>query len=481
MTRAIKVRHLVAALVTALALAPPAAGADVDPGPLPGSDATSAADALRPGGLAADALASGALLADPGADPSSSADPGADPFSSADPGADPFSSAGPGVAPFVSGAAGPGGPDWTGTWEAAPSGTVPGLPGASLRNVVHTSVGGSALRVRISNRLGTAPLQLGSLTVALQRPGAPASPDAVAGSVRTATFGGATSVRIPAGKDLVTDPVLLTVPADANLLISAHTPADSGPATYHRSALQTNFLARQGDHTRDVDGAAYTVTLGNWYYVTGVDVLGAPAAGSVVALGDSLTDGSGSTFGANRRWPDRLAERLRGEPQRRRLGVLNAGIAGNRVLRDGVGPSALARLDADVLSRTGVRAVIVMEGINDIKGTPEETHPEALEDAFRRLVSRAHARGVRVIGATITPYGGHVAYTETREAVRLAVNAVIRSGGLFDEVVDFDAVVRDPARPHRILPAYDPGDHLHFNDAGMRALADAVDPASLTP
>jgi lysophospholipase L1-like esterase len=230
-----------------------------------------------------------------------------------------------------------------------------------------------------------------------------------------------------------------------------------------------------------VDGAAYTVTLGNWYYVTGVDVLGAPAAGSVVALGDSLTDGSGSTFGANRRWPDRLAERLRGEPQRRRLGVLNAGIAGNRVLRDGVGPSALARLDADVLSRTGVRAVIVMEGINDIKGTPEETHPEALEDAFRRLVSRAHARGVRVIGATITPYGGHVAYTETREAVRLAVNAVIRSGGLFDEVVDFDAVVRDPARPHRILPAYDPGDHLHFNDAGMRALADAVDPASLTP
>jgi lysophospholipase L1-like esterase len=370
---------------------------------------------------------------------------------------------------------------WTGTWEAAASGTTPALPGASIRNVVHTSVGGRAARVRISNRLGTKPLQLGAVTLALQRRGAPTSPRAAAGSMRTVTFAGARAVTIPAGRDLVSDPVAVAVPADSNLLISLHTPADSGPATYHRSALQANFLARKGNRTAQESGTAYTATVGNWYYVTGVDVLGSPAVGSVVALGDSLTDGTGSTFSANHRWPDRLADRLRGLPPYRRLGVLNAGIAGNRVLREGRGPRALSRLDSDVLSRTGVRAVIVMEGINDIKGTPEQTDPGTLEDAYRSIVRHAHARGIRVIGATITPYGGHQAYTRAREAVRQAVNAVIRTRGLFDEVADFDATVRDPSHPNRILPAYDPGDHLHFNDAGMKALADTIDLRTLAP
>jgi lysophospholipase L1-like esterase len=370
---------------------------------------------------------------------------------------------------------------WTGTWEAAASGTAPALPGASFRNVVHTSVGGRAARVRLSNRLGTAPLRLGAVTLALQRPGSPASPRAVAGSMRTVTFGGAPSVTIPVGADLVSDPVALPVPADTNLLVSLRTPTDSGPATYHRSALQANFLARKGDRTAEESGAGYTTTLGNWYYVTGVDVLGPSAVGSVVTLGDSLTDGTGSTFSANHRWPDRLAARLRGLPPDRRLGVLNAGVAGNRVLLDGRGPSALARLDADVFSRTGVRVVIVMEGINDIKGTPEQTDPRALEDAYRRIVRRAHARGIRVIGATITPYGGHSAYTGAREAVRQAVNAAVRTRGLFDGLADFDATVRDPAHPSRILPAYDPGDHLHFDDAGMKALADTIDLTTLTP
>jgi lysophospholipase L1-like esterase len=368
---------------------------------------------------------------------------------------------------------------WTGTWEAAASGTVPARPGASIRNVVHTSVGGDAARVRISNRLGTAPLQLGAVTLALQEPGAHTSPNAVPGTMRVATFAGARTAVILPGGDLVTDPVRLRIPADANLLISVHTPANSGPATYHRSALQANFLAREGDRTADERGTAYTVTLGNWYYVTGVDVLGPSAAGSVVALGDSITDGSGSTFSANHRWPDRLADRLNGLPAHRRLGVLNAGISGNRLLLEGRGPSALARLDADVLSRTAVRAVIVMEGINDIKGTPEQTNPAALEAAYRRIVARAHAHGIRVVGATITPYGGHGAWTKSREAVRLTVNAFIRTAGLFDAVADFDATVRDPADPHRIRPAYDPGDHLHFNDAGMRAMADTIDLTTL--
>ncbi|MCX5188195.1 SGNH/GDSL hydrolase family protein [Streptomyces sp. NBC_00268] len=373
-----------------------------------------------------------------------------------------------------------GGAQWTGTWETAPSGTAPALPGASIRNVVHTSVGGSAARVRVSNRLGTAPLQLDAVTVALQEWGRPTSPNAAPGSLRVATFAGRRSVTIPMGQDMVSDPVDLPIPADANLLVSVHTPADSGPATYHRSAFQANFLAQQGDRTADEPGTAYTVTLGSWYYVTGVDVLDAPAAGSVVAFGDSLTDGTGSTSSANRRWPDLLAARLRTLPAHLRLGVLNAGISGNRLLLEaGGGPSALARLDADALSRAGVRTMIVLEGINDIKGTPEQRDPLAIEDAYRRIVARAHARGIRVVGATITPYGGYGAYTESREAVRLTVNAFIRNGALFDAVVDFDAVVRDPADPHRIRPAYDPGDHLHFNDTGMRALADGIDLGTL--
>jgi lysophospholipase L1-like esterase len=306
------------------------------------------------------------------------------------------------------------------------------------------------------------------------------SPNAAPGSLRVATFAGRRSVTIPVGQDMVSDPVDLPIPADANLLVSVHTPADSGPATYHRSAFQANFLAQQGDRTADEPGTAYTVTLGSWYYVTGVDVLDAPAAGSVVAFGDSLTDGTGSTSSANRRWPDLLAARLRTLPAHLRLGVLNAGISGNRLLLEaGGGPSALARLDADALSRAGVRTMIVLEGINDIKGTPEQRDPLAIEDAYRRIVARAHARGIRVVGATITPYGGYGAYTESREAVRLTVNAFIRNAELFDAVVDFDAVVRDPADPHRIRPAYDPGDHLHFNDTGMRALADGIDLGTL--
>ncbi|MFD7474670.1 SGNH/GDSL hydrolase family protein [Streptomyces sp. NPDC059837] len=413
MARVIKARHLFTALVTVLALVPPAASAD----------------------------AGSTLLTGHGHD---------------------------------------GGAQWTGTWETAPSGTAPALPGASIRNVVHTSVGGSAARVRVSNRLGTAPLQVDAVTVALQEWGRPTSPNAAPGSLRVATFAGHRSVTIPMGQDMVSDPVDLPIPADANLLVSVHTPADSGPATYHRSAFQANFLAQQGDRTADEPGTAYTVTLGSWYYVTGVDVLDAPVAGSVVAFGDSLTDGTGSTSSANRRWPDLLAARLRTLPAHLRLGVLNAGISGNRLLLEaGGGPSALARLDADALSRAGVRTMIVLEGINDIKGTPEQRDPLAIEDAYRRIVARAHARGIRVIGATITPYGGYGAYTESREAVRLTVNAFIRNGALFDAVVDFDAVVRDPADPHRIRPAYDPGDHLHFNDTGMRALADGIDLGTL--
>ncbi|MEU0970807.1 SGNH/GDSL hydrolase family protein [Streptomyces sp. NPDC005917] len=357
---------------------------------------------------------------------------------------------------------------WAGSWATAPSGTAPAVPGAAYRNVVHLSVGGSAVRLRISNRLGSAPLRLGAVTVALRRG---TGPDAVPGSMRGATFAGAGTAVVPVGQDLVSDPVPLAVPAAADLLVTVETPGDSGPATYHRVALQTSYLARHGaGRAADEDGAAYTRTTGNWYYVTGVDVRSV-ALGSVVAFGDSLTDGNGSTFGANHRWPDRLAERLRPF----RIGVLNAGISGNRLLTDSTGgPGALNRLDADGLARAGVRTLVVLEGINDIKGTPEATNPADFLGAYRTIVARAHARGIRVVGATLTPYAGFSGYTEAREAVRQRVNALIRTRHVFDAYVDFDAVVRDPQHPARIRPAYDPGDHLHFNDAGMGALAAAV-------
>ena len=357
---------------------------------------------------------------------------------------------------------------WAGSWEAAPSGTVRQVPGAAFRNVVRLSVGGSAVRVRISNRLGSAPLRLGAVTVAL-RQGAGA--DAVPGSMRLATFDGAGTAVVPVGQDLVSDPVPLAVPAAAVLLVTVETPGDSGPATYHRVALQTSYLAEAGaGRAADESGDAFTRTTGNWYYVSGVDVDSVPL-GSVVAFGDSLTDGNGSSIGTNHRWPDRLADRLR--PLR--IGVLNAGISGNRLLSDSTGgPSALNRLDADGLGRAGVRTLVLLEGINDIKGTPEATDPWDFVRAYRTVVARAHARGIRVVGATLTPYAGYSGYTEAREAVRQQVNALIRTGHVFDAVVDFDAVVRDPEQPGRIRPAYDPGDHLHFNDAGMSALAAAV-------
>ncbi|GGW63932.1 SGNH hydrolase [Streptomyces lucensis JCM 4490] len=358
-------------------------------------------------------------------------------------------------------------PSWTGSWESAPSGTAPALPGAAVRNVVHLSVGGSAVRVRVGNRLGTAPLYLGAVTVALRRA---SGPGAVPGTLRTVTFGRAPTVTVPPGRDTVSDPVPLRVPAAADLLVTVYTPGDSGPATYHRTALQTSYVAPAGaGRAADEDGAAYTKTVSSWYYLTGVDVRG-NAAGSVVAFGDSLTDGTGSTPDANRRWPDRLAERLRPYG----LGVLNAGIGGNRLLRDGVGPGALARLDADALDRAGVRALVVFEGINDIKGIPEASDAAAYADAYRTLVARAHARGIRVVGVTLTPYRGHLAYTEAGEAVRQGVNTFIRTGGAFDAVADADAALRDPADPAHLLLGYDPGDHLHFNDAGMTAVADTV-------
>jgi len=363
----------------------------------------------------------------------------------------------------------PGG--WVGTWAASPgAGVSPGgYPNYSIRNVIHTSVGGTTARVRLSNTFGAGPLTFGHVTIAV----AATSPAAKPGTMRTLTFGGQQSVVVPAAAEVLSDPVALAVPRDADLLVTTYTPTPSGPVTFHSSARQTSYFTPTGDFADQESGAAFTEQTAAWHYVSGVDVQ-SPADGSVVVLGDSITDGSGSATGANHRWPDLLSDRLRG-----RLGVLNAGIGGNRLLLDVPGSSfgrnALARFADDVLSLGGVRTLIVLEGINDIQQTPHQTDPAQIISAYRQLIAQAKARGIRVLGGTLTPFKGWQVWDETLEATRQAVNTFIRTSHEFDGVIDFDAALRDPADPLTMLPAYDSGDHLHPNDAGYRAMADAVD------
>jgi lysophospholipase L1-like esterase len=364
---------------------------------------------------------------------------------------------------------------WVGTWAAAASGTVPkvdtGYADRTIRNVVHTSVGGSRMRVGLTNALGTAPVLMGAVTVAVAvRAGAPA---AVPGTVRPLTFGGSPSVSVPAGGEVLSDPVSLAVPEDGDLLVSVFTPLPSGPVTYHQVANQTSFLTPAGDHAADESGAAFTEAVTFWPYVSSVDVRGR-ADGSVVVLGDSITDGNNSTRDAGHRWPDYLADRLIALPGPTRLGVLNAGISSNRLLNSTWNPNALSRLDRDVLTATGARSVVVLLGINDIGGQPQHRDPAPVIAALRQVAAQVRASGLRVVGGTLTPFGGSGNYTGELEGVRLAVNDFVRHGGAFDEVADFDAALRDPADPHRLRAAYDSGDHLHPSDAGYEAMAAAV-------
>jgi len=269
------------------------------------------------------------------------------------------------------------------------------------------------------------------------------------------------------------------VPEDADLLISTHSSYAAGPVSYHPSAQQTSFLSDAGDFTMDTSGAKFDRRTGSWFYVEEVDVRGSRALGTVVALGDSITDGGYSTTDANHRWPDYLADRIRQLPAASRLGVVNSGVSANRVLLDGgelaYGRSALARLDDDVLNRTNVRSVILLEGVNDLHQDPRQADPRKFVDGYRDLVTRMHAKGIKVFGATITPIKGWGAYTESMEATRGAVNEFIRTGGLFDGVLDFDAALRDAQDPLKLKAEYDSGDHLHPSDAGNAALAAAVD------
>ncbi|WP_435129561.1 SGNH/GDSL hydrolase family protein [Actinacidiphila sp. bgisy144] len=372
-------------------------------------------------------------------------------------------------------------PGRVGAWESAMSAGGPSFRRQTVRMVVHTSVGGSGLRIKVSDLRSGRPLTVGAADVAEQYDGG----RAVAGSHHRVTFGGSRSTTVAAGGERYSDVIPMRVNADQNLLVSLYLPGPTGPSTFHREAYETTYVSTDGvDHAADDSAAGYARTRGSWYYLSGLDVVSPTAHATVVAFGDSITDGYHSTAGANRRWPDQLARRLSSAPGGQRLGVTDAGIAGNRLLSVAPqihrGPSGVQRFDHDALGVPGVKDVIVLEGVNDLSNDINSTGgpltARDLIDGYRTLIASGHAAGVRMIGATILPYSK---LSPAMNAIREQVNRWIRTSGAFDAVADFDQALRDPSNPGALAPAYDSGDHLHPNDAGMLAMADAVDLSSL--
>jgi lysophospholipase L1-like esterase len=364
------------------------------------------------------------------------------------------------------------------TAPAAGAGRGPAVPplvpnNQTLREIVHASVNGDALRVVFSNAFGTAPLTIGAASIALRDAGSAI----VTSSSHSMTFAGKATTTVPAGAVLISDAVSLPVPAFADLAIDVYLADDMSkmPVTVHNAAYQTNYVVT-GNHVGEREFAD-AATTASWFYVSRVEVRTTGRTATIVALGDSITDGTGSTVGANLRWPDHLARRLAAAGGGVRTSVVNAGIGGNRLLADGAGVNVLARLDRDALAPAGATHLVLLEGINDIGLARENATPSAADliAAHRQVIERAHARGLKVIGATLTPFEGAAYYTAAGEAKRAAVNEWIRTGKAYDGVIDFDAAVRDPEHPLRFLPQYDRGDHLHPSDAGYEAMGKAID------
>ena len=349
------------------------------------------------------------------------------------------------------------------------------LNNQTARMIVRTSIGGSRIRVQFSNAFGAAPLDMGAVHIAIR------SKDSaiVAGSDRPLLFNGKASGRILPGAVLISDPVDLIVPKLSDLAISVYVPGNSGLASQHSQALHTTYISKEGDTSGQAEMADATTTRA-WYWISSVDVLAPADAGAIVAFGDSITDGTTSTVDANRSWPSLLSERLVANPATANISVLNMGIAGNQILGDGAGVAALARFDRDVLSQPGVKWLMILEGINDMnlagRGGATAAGPALTADdligGMKQMIERAHTHGIKVIGCTLTPFGGA---SDTVEAMRQAVNLFIRTSGAFDGVVDFDKVIQDPNDPRQFIKAYNNTDRLHPNDAGYKAMADAVD------
>ena len=372
---------------------------------------------------------------------------------------------------------------WVGTWSTAMHQPSPGPPmltnsgfaNLTLRQIVHTSIGGRGVRVRLST-FGADAVVVGAARIALRGRGAAIVP----GTDRALTFAGRSSIRIPAGAVVLSDAVDLEVPPVSDLAVSLYVPGPTGPATWHFSAQQTSYLSPPGDFTAAGD-MPVTATTGAWFWLSAVEVSTAKQVGAVAAFGDSLTDGVGSSPNKNKRWPDELAENL-AQYGVQQTAVMNASITGNRLSYDGIGSNALARFDRDVLTQAGVTHVIVLLGNNDIVFggvLGEVVTSDDLIQLQRTLIARARTQGLTIVGATLPPFMGFSAIPAsafpTLDAKRRAVNQWIRSSGEFDAIVDFDAVLRDPSLDGRLLPLYDSGDHLHPNDIGYEAMGQAID------
>ena len=377
---------------------------------------------------------------------------------------------------------------WTGTWATAavvrdrPLQSRGGrarqqlltFDNQTLRQIVRVSVGGERVRLVLSNAFGTEPLMVGAAHIALRAEDAAIIP----ASDRPLTFGGRPTMLIPAGAVAFSDPVDLRVPALSDLAIDVYLPetveATTLAFTTHRGAFQTSYLSPAGDHTGDTEMPVMTTTQ-SWFFLARVEVAAPEQTGVIVAFGDSITDGTRSTPDTNNRWPNHFAKRLMA--QNVQMGVLNAGISGNRVLSDGSSFSALARFDRDILAATGVTHVIVLLGTNDIGFSRENPLPTAddIIGGHRQFIERAHAQGITIYGATLAPFEGANYWTPEGETKRQALNEWIRTSDAYDAVIDFDAALRDPAKPTKLLPEYDSGDHLHPSDAGYEVMANAVD------
>ena len=399
-----------------------------------------------------------------------------------------------------------GGERWVGTWSTSEVGRPqtppppvqgpppfmrnecpPGPPPASgfiqftnqtLRQIVHTSVGGRRARVILSNAYGTAPLTVGTAHVALREANAAIRP----GSAHPLTFSGKPTFTIPPGAIAYSDPVDLAIPQMADVAIDLYLPgatSTAGPLTMHTGAFQTNYVSETGNHSGATALPVVGTTL-SWFVIYRLEVLTSEATGGLVMYGDSITDGTRSTPDSNNRWPDQLVRRMFAQPNPLRLGVMNAAIAGNRVLSDGAfqaGINALARFEHNVLTQPGVTHIVFMEGINDIGMARENPTPTAADiiAGHRQIIERAHARGLKIYGGTLTPFYGAAYYSEAGEQKRGAVNEWIRTGNAYDGIIDFDNATRDPNDQKRLLAAFDSCDHLHPNDAGYKAMAEAVD------
>ncbi|MDR3725406.1 MAG: SGNH/GDSL hydrolase family protein [Terracidiphilus sp.] len=381
--------------------------------------------------------------------------------------------------------------NWVGTWAAAPveKAIAPGQPSpanATYRNIVHISLGGDAVRVQFTNEFGKEQLVVADAHLALSANKGAGKGAIQPGTDHALTFGGKPQVTIPTGAVMFSDPVPLRASAFSDLAISFYLPEQSiQQETCHPLSSATNFVAPGDDPADNNLPSARPVS--DWCFVKGVDVsvknatLAAPTPAAIVAFGDSITDGAKSTRDSNSRWPDILAQRLQANKKTAQLSVLNQGISGNRLLHDKAGPNALARFDRDVLAQSGVKYLILFEGINDIGHTAQPLEPadvitaDQMILALAQMATSAHEHGIKVIGATLAPYAGAKYYSDKGEQIRQSVNSWIRISPAFDGVIDFDKITRDPNNQSAYLPTVDSGDHLHPNDAGYKTMANAID------